>query len=248
MRILELGNYVVAGYAGMILAEQGHAVVKWTNGRTRSCRSTAATNSGPGSTTASGSRIGTPSSWPATGTRSSAPSPRRSSWTTSGPRRWSAGASTPARSPDGGLYGGSRCDPSPAIDPSTSSPRPARGSNTPPGCRSGRGTPSAACGWPSRRWPTGRRGISRWARRRACRSWSRGNCRRAAAGRWPYPLGSGPVPGRGRRGDRRIQGHDLSRADPRPGVEAGTSLARSRQDPDLSAAAGHAAGGFSGSL
>src|SRR6202042_2619209 len=33
MRILELGNYVVVGYAGMILAEQGHAVVKWTNDR-----------------------------------------------------------------------------------------------------------------------------------------------------------------------------------------------------------------------
>jgi hypothetical protein len=33
MRILELGNYVVPSYAGMILAEQGHAVVKWTDGR-----------------------------------------------------------------------------------------------------------------------------------------------------------------------------------------------------------------------
>jgi hypothetical protein len=33
MRILELGNYVVVGYAGMILAEQGHAVTKWTNGK-----------------------------------------------------------------------------------------------------------------------------------------------------------------------------------------------------------------------
>jgi hypothetical protein len=33
MRILELGNYVVPAYAGMILAEQGHAVTKWTNGR-----------------------------------------------------------------------------------------------------------------------------------------------------------------------------------------------------------------------
>ena len=33
MRILELGNYVVPGYAGMILAEQGHQVRKWTNGR-----------------------------------------------------------------------------------------------------------------------------------------------------------------------------------------------------------------------
>jgi hypothetical protein len=33
MRILELGNYVVPAYAGMILAEQGHAVTKWVNGR-----------------------------------------------------------------------------------------------------------------------------------------------------------------------------------------------------------------------
>jgi crotonobetainyl-CoA:carnitine CoA-transferase CaiB-like acyl-CoA transferase len=33
MRILELGCYVVPGYAGMILAEQGHRVVKWTDGR-----------------------------------------------------------------------------------------------------------------------------------------------------------------------------------------------------------------------
>jgi hypothetical protein len=33
MRILELGNYVVPAYAGMILAEQGHQVVKWVNGR-----------------------------------------------------------------------------------------------------------------------------------------------------------------------------------------------------------------------
>ena len=33
MRILELGNYVVPAYAGMILAEQGHIVVKWTNGK-----------------------------------------------------------------------------------------------------------------------------------------------------------------------------------------------------------------------
>lgn len=33
LRILELGNYVVPAYAGMILAEQGHEVVKWTNGR-----------------------------------------------------------------------------------------------------------------------------------------------------------------------------------------------------------------------
>ncbi len=33
MTILELGNYVVPAYAGMILAEQGHRVVKWTNGR-----------------------------------------------------------------------------------------------------------------------------------------------------------------------------------------------------------------------
>ncbi len=33
LRILELGNYVVPSYAGMILAEQGHRVEKWTNGR-----------------------------------------------------------------------------------------------------------------------------------------------------------------------------------------------------------------------
>jgi crotonobetainyl-CoA:carnitine CoA-transferase CaiB-like acyl-CoA transferase len=33
MKILELGNYVVPAYAGMILAEQGHSVRKWTNGR-----------------------------------------------------------------------------------------------------------------------------------------------------------------------------------------------------------------------
>ena len=32
-RIIELGNYIVPAYAGMILAEQGHAVVKWTNDR-----------------------------------------------------------------------------------------------------------------------------------------------------------------------------------------------------------------------
>mgnify|MGYP003632588923 CR=1 FL=1 len=29
MRILELGNYVAPAYAGMILAEQGHEVIKW---------------------------------------------------------------------------------------------------------------------------------------------------------------------------------------------------------------------------
>lgn len=33
MRVLELGNYVVPAYAGMILAEQGARVVKWVNGR-----------------------------------------------------------------------------------------------------------------------------------------------------------------------------------------------------------------------
>lgn len=33
MRVLELGNYIAPAYAGMILAEQGHAVTKWTNGR-----------------------------------------------------------------------------------------------------------------------------------------------------------------------------------------------------------------------
>ncbi|GGH14688.1 hypothetical protein GCM10007036_14200 [Alsobacter metallidurans] len=33
MRILELGSYIVPAYAGMVLAEQGHAVEKWTNGR-----------------------------------------------------------------------------------------------------------------------------------------------------------------------------------------------------------------------
>lgn len=32
-RVLELGNYVVPAYAGMILAEQGHTVEKWTNGK-----------------------------------------------------------------------------------------------------------------------------------------------------------------------------------------------------------------------
>ena len=31
MRVLELGNYVVPAYAGMVLTEQGHQVVKWTN-------------------------------------------------------------------------------------------------------------------------------------------------------------------------------------------------------------------------
>lgn len=34
MRILELGNYIVPAYAGMLLAEQGHAVTKWVRGRT----------------------------------------------------------------------------------------------------------------------------------------------------------------------------------------------------------------------
>jgi hypothetical protein len=33
LRILELGSYVVPAFAGMILAEQGHAVRKWINGR-----------------------------------------------------------------------------------------------------------------------------------------------------------------------------------------------------------------------
>jgi hypothetical protein len=33
MRVLELGNYVVPAFAGMILAEQGHAITKWTNGK-----------------------------------------------------------------------------------------------------------------------------------------------------------------------------------------------------------------------
>lgn len=33
MRILELGSYVAPAYAGMLLAEQGHYVEKWTNGR-----------------------------------------------------------------------------------------------------------------------------------------------------------------------------------------------------------------------
>jgi len=33
MRVLELGNYVVPAYAGMLLAEQGHEVRKWVNGR-----------------------------------------------------------------------------------------------------------------------------------------------------------------------------------------------------------------------
>jgi hypothetical protein len=33
MRILELGSYVAPAYAGMVLAEQGHYVEKWTNGR-----------------------------------------------------------------------------------------------------------------------------------------------------------------------------------------------------------------------
>lgn len=33
MRILELGSYIVPAYAGMLLAEQGHTVTKWTNDR-----------------------------------------------------------------------------------------------------------------------------------------------------------------------------------------------------------------------
>lgn len=33
MRILELGSYISIAYAGMILAEQGHEVVKWTAAR-----------------------------------------------------------------------------------------------------------------------------------------------------------------------------------------------------------------------
>lgn len=33
MRILELGGYIIPAYAGMILAEQGHRVDKWTFGR-----------------------------------------------------------------------------------------------------------------------------------------------------------------------------------------------------------------------
>lgn len=33
LRVLELGNYVVPSYAGMILREQGCTVEKWTNGR-----------------------------------------------------------------------------------------------------------------------------------------------------------------------------------------------------------------------
>ena len=33
MRVLELGNFVVPAYAGMILAEQGARVEKWTNGK-----------------------------------------------------------------------------------------------------------------------------------------------------------------------------------------------------------------------
>jgi hypothetical protein len=40
-RVLELGNFVVPAYAGMILAEQGAIVEKWTNGKDPilSCRS-----------------------------------------------------------------------------------------------------------------------------------------------------------------------------------------------------------------
>ena len=171
-------------YAGMILAEQGHAVVKWTNGKdpilslNRGDELWAWINHGKRiedrHPEIAGRRLGS---------RSSGPTRRTSSSTTSGRPPSSAGASIPARSPDGGLYGGSRCDPRSAIVPSMSSPRPAPGSNTPPGCRSGRGTPSAACGWPSRRWPTGRRGISRSARRRACRSLSRGSW--SSSGRRP---------------------------------------------------------------
>ena len=33
LRVLELGNYVVPAYCGMILAEQGAEVQKWTNGK-----------------------------------------------------------------------------------------------------------------------------------------------------------------------------------------------------------------------
>jgi hypothetical protein len=33
MRVLELGTGVLPAYAGMILAEQGHHVVKWTHGK-----------------------------------------------------------------------------------------------------------------------------------------------------------------------------------------------------------------------
>lgn len=33
MRVLEIGNYIAVAYAGMVLAEQGHAVTKWVNGR-----------------------------------------------------------------------------------------------------------------------------------------------------------------------------------------------------------------------
>lgn len=32
MRVLELGNYIVPAYAGMLLSEQGHRVEKWVNG------------------------------------------------------------------------------------------------------------------------------------------------------------------------------------------------------------------------
>jgi hypothetical protein len=41
MRVLELGNFIVPAYAGMILAEQGAEVTKWVNGRDPilSCRS-----------------------------------------------------------------------------------------------------------------------------------------------------------------------------------------------------------------
>lgn len=33
LRVLELGNFIVPAYAGMLLAEQGARVEKWTNGR-----------------------------------------------------------------------------------------------------------------------------------------------------------------------------------------------------------------------
>ena len=33
LRVLELGNFVVPAYCGMVLAEQGAEVQKWTNGK-----------------------------------------------------------------------------------------------------------------------------------------------------------------------------------------------------------------------
>jgi hypothetical protein len=33
LRVLEIGNFVSVAYAGMVLAEQGAEVQKWTNGR-----------------------------------------------------------------------------------------------------------------------------------------------------------------------------------------------------------------------